>query len=1007
MSDHGQPLAATIALPQVTAQTRAAEAARARISADLQALGIADVRFTRAERLLYSTDASIYQMDPVGVVVPATVAQGAAAVRYCAERGIPLLPRGGGTSLNGQSVNAAVIVDFGAHCRGIGAVDPVLQRCWVEPGVVLDQLNAHLAPQGLMFAPDPATASHNCIAGMIGNNSAGARSLIYGRTVENLDALDVMLADGTVHRLEEGACERDPTQRALAERMRALLQPLATEIRARFPRILRHVDGYNFDLFLDQLERSTPGTFDRVNLAHMVAGSEGTLCTILGAGLRLVATPKAKGLAIMGFATVDDALAALMTMIATGPAAVELVDDVIIGLARENREYRSYVDLMPRPAGQPLGAVMYVEYFGQALPEVEAKLRTLRERLPGQPMEQYTDARSMADAWRLRKAGEPLLHGVPGLRKPLGFVEDTAVDPAKLPGFIKEFKAILAAHGTQASFYAHASVGCLHIRPMLALQDAQDRQTIVRIGEEVTDLVVRYGGALSGEHGSGRSRTALQLRYFGEPICRALAATKAIWDPAGIMNPTIKVGYDRGAMSIEHLRIEPDGHPLHIQSQPTFYDYADEGGFAHAVEMCNGAGLCRRLQGGVTMCPSYQATLDERHATRGRANHLRLAITGQLAAAGGEGTPDWNSPDVQETLGLCLSCKACKSECPSNVDVAKLKSEYLAQGFAKAKRVPFRTRMFGHVRDANRRLSRVWPLANAANALGFVRAAQAWVLGVDTRRSMPLYGPALDRWYAKRGSRAAPGAPVVLLFPDCFTMYNEPQVGRAAIELLEAFGYRVALPALGCCGRSLISTGMLADAARVCSGTANALMAAVEQSGAVAVVGCEPSCMSAIRDDWLELRMGIDTAALRGLAAKSFMVEEFLERHWDAHPARPAKPAFDPGRIALHAHCHQKALWGAESSAAILRRYFGPGLEVLQTGCCGMAGSFGFSAERYDLSMRIAELALMPAVRARPDATICAPGTSCRHQVHDASELGDGAPRTALHPVEVLAKILC
>jgi FAD/FMN-containing dehydrogenase len=610
-----------ITLPQHDAAT---SEARARIAGALASLGCSDVRAERAERLLYATDASIYQVDPILAVVPRDIPEAVRVVQWCAAHGIAVLPRGGGTSLNGQTVNHAVVVDLGAHCRGVTSVDPARRRAWVEPGVVIDRLNLDLAPLGLFFAPDPATSSHNAIGGAIGNNSAGMRSIMFGRTVENLHAVDVVLADGGVHRLEEGSCDRDPRQRAIAEAMRDVLVPIRDEIRARFPRILRHVDGYNLDLFLDGLERSTPGTFDRVNLAHVVCGSEGTLCTVVGAEVALVPTPKAKGLAIMGFAGVDEALAALAAMIATKPAAVELIDDVIIDLARQNREYSSYVELMPRPSGTQLGAVMYVEYFGQSPDEVDAKLADLRARLPGQPMEQYVDARRMAEAWKLRKAGEPLLHGVPGVRKPLGFVEDTAVDPSKLPGFIREFKEILARHGTRASFYAHASVGCLHIRPMLALGDAADRQRMVEIGKEVTDLVVRHGGALSGEHGSGRSRTALQLRYFGEPVCRALAAIKAIWDPKGLMNPGIKVDFARESMPVEDLRIAPGGRPAHVPATETFFTYEHEDGFEHAVEMCNGAGLCRKLQGTVTMCPSYQATLDERHSTRGRGNHLRL-----------------------------------------------------------------------------------------------------------------------------------------------------------------------------------------------------------------------------------------------------------------------------------------------------------------------------------------------------------------------------------------------
>jgi len=702
-------------LPVIQPAAVLTERARQNMANDLFALDIADVRLDRPGRMLYATDASMYQVEPVGVVVPRTPGQAALVVRYCAERGIAVLPRGGGTSLNGQCVNQAIVIDFSEHCRGIHSVDVQARTCRVEPGVVNDQLNSHLLPMGLMFGPDPATSSHNTVAGMIGNNSSGAHSILYGRTVENLLALDVVLPTGTMHNLAQGACVHDPVQREIAQRMHDILWPLREQIRARFPKTLRHVDGYNFDLFLDQVEASTPGgTFDRVNLAHMVCGSEGTLCTIVGAELKLVPAPKFKGLAIMGFAGVDEALSGLAVMLSTKPAAVELVDDIIIGLARENREYREYVELMPRARpgadgkSAPLGAVMYVEYFGQTADEVAHGLRTLQERLPDQPMLQYTDAKSMAQAWLLRKAGEPLLHGVPGVRKPIGFVEDTAVDPAKLPQFIHEFKAILAKYGTRTSFYAHASVGCLHIRPMLDIRSGTGRENLLRIGEEVTDLVVRFHGALSGEHGSGRSRTALQRKYFGPDICRALQECKRVWDPQGIMNPGIKVDVEDERMPVKALRVEPVGKPVEVRGVKTFFRYEhgqeagqdgghdDGAGLTHAAELCNGAGMCRRTTGG-TMCPSYRALRDERHATRGRGNHLRLAITGQLDP-NGTGKPSWTDPAVHMTLRLCLSCKACKSECPSNVDIAKLKSEYQAQSYAAEGRVPLQARLFGSIR---------------------------------------------------------------------------------------------------------------------------------------------------------------------------------------------------------------------------------------------------------------------------------------------------------------------
>lgn len=991
-------------LPVIQPADIAGERERQQIALDMHALGIGDVRFDRAQRMLYATDASMYQVEPVGVVVPRSASEAAMAVRYCADRRIAVLPRGGGTSLNGQCVNRAVVIDFSEHCRGITAVDAARRSCWVEPGVVNDQLNGALLKHGLMFGPDPATSSHNTVAGMIGNNSSGAHSIMYGRTVENVLALDVVLGTGTTHRLEEGACVRDPVQREIAAALHAILLPLRKEIRDRFPKILRHVDGYNFDIFLDQVDASTPGTFDRVNLAHLVCGSEGTLCTILGAELRLVESPKFKGLAIMGFADVDDALAGLSKMLATKPAAVELVDDIIIGLARANREYREYVELMPRARANadgttaPLGAVMYVEYFGQSAAEVDAGLRALRECLPKQAMLLYTDAASMARAWLLRKAGEPLLHGIPGVRKPVGFVEDTAVDPARLPQFIHDFKAILAKYDTRASFYAHASVGCLHIRPLLDIRTGSGREHLLKIGEEVTDLVVRYHGALSGEHGSGRSRTALQKRYFGPEICAALAACKKLWDPHGLMNPGIKVDVSDDRMPVKALRIDPAGTPVEVPKVKTFFRYGDDAhGFAHAVELCNGAGMCRRMTGG-TMCPSYRALLDERHATRGRGNHLRLAITGQLDA-NGVGKPAWNDPEVHETLRLCLSCKACKSECPSNVDIAKLKAEYQAQAYAVKGKVPLRTRVFGNVRSPLKWASRVAPLANALGRNALVRTMLEWTVGIDHRRSLPPVAPSLQRWL-KRRAQPVSGGPTVLLFGDCFASCSEPRIGRAAVELLEAFGYRVVVPQTGCCGRPLISTGQLAEAIRVCSRTAGQLLDAKARTGAVALLVLEPSCLSAIKDDWLDLQLMEGRSAVAELAAGAFLAEEFLEKHWESHPKRPMAPAGPHEDVLLHGHCHQKALWGSESSAALLRRVLGDRLHVLPTGCCGMAGSFGFTTDRYDLSMQIGEQMLLPTVRSRPDAAVCAPGASCRHQIYD------GTGREAVHPVELLASML-
>jgi FAD/FMN-containing dehydrogenase/Fe-S oxidoreductase len=982
------------------------DALRMRISGSLRGVARADIRFGRHDRMLYATDASIYQVEPIGVVVPHSVEDGAKVVAHLAREGVAILPRGSGTALAGQSVNEAVVVDFSQYCRAILSVDAGRRRAVVEPGVTLDQLNEHLAPSGLMFGPDVATSSHATLGGMIGNNSSGAHSILYGRTVENLVALEVAFADGSVHRLEEGSCDRDPAQRALAERLERVVRPIAGEIRARFPKILRHVDGYALDIFLEQLERSTAGTFDKVNLAHLVCGGEGTLAVTLRAELALVPRPKERGLAILGFASVRESLANLAAILATKPAAVELVDDVVIDVALRNTEYRQYVELMPKPAQGSLGAVLYVEYFADRADELPARFDALRAAVrmdagAGGSMSTYTGAAERLKAWKLRKAGEPLLHGVPGVRKPFTFVEDTAVCPTKLPEFVEEFRAIVSRHGTTAAYYAHASVGCLHIRPLVAIHDPKDRAIMVSIAKEIAGLVARFGGALSGEHGDGRVRSPLLGDYFGDAICGALREVKSAFDPRGLLNPGNIVDTGPAERLIEHLRIAPDGSDAHAPEIATYFDYTREEGFGHAIESCNGAGLCRRTSGGTSMCPSYRALKDERHATRGRGNALRLAVTGQLGGA------RWSDPETMETLDLCLSCKACKTECPSNVDISKLKAEYAAQRHER-EGVPFATRVFGHVRRLNALGSRFHALANLANRTPVAKALARAVLGIDPRRSIPAFGPSLFRWFARRAPHA--GGRTVVLFGDCFSAYNEPGIGEAAVRLLEAFGYRVVLADVGCCGRSLISTGMLAEARAEIARASDALDALLASTKAEALLVLEPSCASALRDDWLELLpAGLDAAAAAAtrerrtaLARRTALVEEFLDRAWDAHPTRPEFPAADAAldRVVLHGHCHQKALWGAETSARFLRRIFGARLSVLDTGCCGMAGSFGYAEKRYELSMRIGEDRLFPAVRHAGDAVVCAPGTSCRHQIHD------GTAREALHPVDLAARAL-
>jgi FAD/FMN-containing dehydrogenase/Fe-S oxidoreductase len=978
----------------------------ATLARELAALTAGEVMFDAHSRMLYATDASIYQVEPIGVVTPRTVEEGERVIRHCAARGVPVLPRGGGTALAGQSVNRAVIVDFSRHCRSILSIDASGRCAVVEPGVVLDQLNRAAAAHGLRFGPDVATGSHATIGGMVGNNSSGANSILYGRTVDHVIALDVALPSGERMRLERGSCDRDPRQRAIASAVAEVVLPMADEIDARFPKILRHVDGLNLDIMLRQLRASTPGTFDAVNLAHLVCGSEGTLCTVLRAEVALVPVPSATGLAIVGFPGVREALAPLGEMLATGPSAVELVDDVVIAMALRNTAHRGDVEIMPRPGGNLPGAVMYVQYFCDRPDEIDARFALLRRALPGAVIAEYRDAPSMERAWRLRKAGEPLLHAVPGHRKPVTFVEDTAVDPSRLPAFVEEFRQVVARHGTTAAYYAHASVGCLHIRPLIALDDPKDLDAMVGLSTEIADLVVRYGGALSGEHGDGRVRTPLLGKVLGPAVCDAVRRVKAVFDPGGVMNPGNLTETDDPRRIVMSLRVRPDDR--HFAAVPetvdTGFSYGPEGGFAHAVASCNGAGLCRRLApAGGTMCPSYRATLDERHSTRGRGNAVRLASTGQFGAdaAVQAAAGQWNDPATLDTLDLCLSCKACKSECPSNVDIAKLKAEYLHQGFRARGSVDWRSRMLARVRTLSAAGSLVWPVANALARMAPVRRAVAAVMGFDARRSLPHFGPSLFAWTRRRrGARAIPDAPVVILFGDCFSAYGESDIGRDAVGLLEAFGYRVVAADAGCCGRAAISCGALDDAARTVERTSDAIAALVARHSARAVLFLEPSCHSAAVDDWTDLRCGADPAKITRIASMSHMVDVWLDAQWDAHPRRPSFRA-PAGECAVHVHCHQKALHGAASGMGLMRRIHGTHARLLDTGCCGLAGSFGFGKGRYDLSMRIGELGVLPAARSLGEgACMVAAGTSCRHQIRDGASVG------ALHPVQVAHKAL-
>ncbi|MCK4871398.1 MAG: FAD-binding protein [Phycisphaerales bacterium] len=964
------------------------ERRRQTIARDLSHLIAGEVRFDPHNRGLYATDASLYQVEPIGVVIPRSTDEALAVVRYASDHDVPILPRGAGSSLAGQTVNRAVVIDFSPHCRRVLEVDTAGRSCWVEPGVVLDDLNDSLARQGagLLFGPDVATSAYACLGGMIGNNSSGARSIIYGRTVENLLALDVVLANGERVCFDAEAGRSNATAGRITRDVVDVVHRCADEIRARFPTTGRRVNGYNLDLILDAIER---GGTDAVNLAHLLCGSEGTLAVTLRAKLKLAPVPKHTSLAILAFDSLDAALQAVNPILGTAPSAVELLDDMVLQAAQLNTQARRHLRIIESFTESPPNAVLYVEYYGDAPDELADKLGQLRTVVADAPQRHITDADEMARAWALRKAVEPLLHAIPGLRKPLTFVEDTAVEPRDLPAFVREFRRIVESHGTTAAFYAHASVGCLHIRPMLAVADPTDREHMTAIAESVTDLVKSFGGALSGEHGDGRARSPLLERFYSPRIIDAFREIKAIFDPNNLLNPGNIV---QPAPLLDHLRVRPGTSDVTVPTIDAHYDYADQHGFAGAVMACNGAGVCRRTAEG-TMCPSYRATLDERYSTRGRGNALRLAITGQF------GGPAFSDPATLETLDLCLSCKACKSECPSNVDIAKLKAEYLAQHYAAIGRVPLKARAVGHVRALSRLASIIAPLSNIIAGNPIVRRLLEPLVDLDRRRPLPKFRASLYRWQRRR-DKADSARPTVCLFADCFTTYHEPNVGRAAIRVLEAFGYHVLLPDVDCCGRAMLSVGMVRDAIRKADRTLSLLAPMIEDEDVLAIIVCEPSCLSMFRDDYLDLRCETPIELRRALAAKAMLVEEFLDSRWGEHPIRPVVKE-SQGEVLLHAHCHQESLFGHETSSNLIRRLIGDRLRVLDTGCCGMAGAFGYRKNHYELSMKIGEESLFPAVRAAAeDAIIVAPGTSCRQQIHD------GTTRSALHPIELVDQIL-
>ena len=951
------------------------------------------VRFDAASKLLYSTDASMYQVEPIGVVTPRDADDVRAAVQVAREQKVALLPRGGGTSLTGQTVNRALVLDFTQHMNQVLEVNPEELWARVQPGLVQDELNHHVRGKGLLFGPDTSTSNRATLGGMMGNNSGGSHSLAYGLTVDHVIEIRALLVDGTEVIFGELTADEFEAKTRVAglegqiyREVAAIRDTYADEIRRQYPKHWRRVAGYNLNELVGVGIRphsyagggnGKPRPF---SMARLVVGSEGTLLTILEAKVRLVKRPKATAVNVIHYRDMQEALESSQAILETGPYAVEVTDKLILDLARANIEQSRRMGWVQ---GDP-AAIMIVEYTGENEAEAKSKVEKLEARRARDRFGYHghiaLDAGEQRTIWNLRKAGLGLLLGMKGDKKPIAFVEDTCVEPRHLAAFVPRFKEIFAKHDTVGAYYGHCSVGCLHIRPVIDLKVPRGMEQVRAIADEITALVVEFGGTISSEHGDGRARSPFLERMFGPTLMQAFRRLKRAFDPDDRMNPGNIV--DSPGI-LENLRYGVD---YKTWAPETMLDFSAQGGFAASVEMCNGVGVCRKKLEG-TMCPSYMATKDEEHSTRGRANALRAVLSGRLPAT------EFHGKRLYEVMDLCLECKGCKAECPSNVDMAKLKYEFLHH-YYKANGLPLRNRLFGRIERLNRLSSLAPTISNWIMSVPFNRWLMEKLVGIDRRRPLPaLAEQTFTDWFAKRTPLGDASRGEVVLFHDTFVTYNTPEIGRAAVQLLEAAGYQVVLVERKCCGRPLISKGMLTEARD--NAAFNVAQLHPYAARGVAIVGLEPSCLLTIRDEWVDL---LRTDEARTVAGQAALLEQFLLRErqrgltlsWTSH-----------GREALlHGHCHQKAIVGTAPTVGALQ-WAGYKVSEVDSGCCGMAGSFGFEREHYDISVELGNRRLAPAVKAAPAAMeVVAPGISCRQQIQHL------AGRRAKHPAEVLWEAL-
>ena len=986
---------------------RSSEVERPDLLADLEARVEGDVRFDTYTRELYATDASAYEQLPIGVVAPVSTADVASVMEYCAAEEIPVLPRGGGTSLAGQAVNEAVVLDFKRHMDEVVDVDPEGRTARAQAGITLARLNGRLEPHDLKFAPYPAWGDKSVLGGAIGNNTTGAHSLKYGKTDAYVEECEVVLADGTVttfgwldvEELRERADPDGDLEARIHAEVARVLDEEADEIASRYPDLKRNVSGYNLDHLLENAEER-----GEVNLGRLLAGSEGTLAVVTEAEVSLVPRPEATAVVMLTYDGVLPAMRDVAPILEHDPSAVEVMDDVFLDLARETAEFSDLVDTLP----EGTDSTLLVEFYADSVAEGRREIADLlADRLPGyepetapsaDPLETDADTHAVdaleaydpdrqAKFWKMRKAGLPILLSRTGDDKHWPFVEDTAVPPENLPEYVSDLQELFGSHDTFAAYYAHAGPGVLHIRPLLNLKRAEGIETMAEISDAVTDIVIEYGGSVSGEHGDGKARTKWNRKLYGEELWQTFRELKSAFDPDWLLNPGTVCG---DADPTENLRYDPD-YEFDADFEPVL-NWDNDNGFQGMTELCHGCAGCTGHQDttGSVMCPTYRAAEEEITSTRGRANMLRAAMSGDL--------PDELFTDefVHEVLDLCIGCKGCKRDCPSGVDMAKLKAEVVHE-YHQREGLTVRDRLFANVERVLSLGSTFAPVSNWAMALPGVDRVMEATVGIARERSFPAFHRRTFRdWWADRGGPAVAEADAdrkALLVADPYTNYSHPNVGRAAVEVLEAAGIHLRVPDdVTDSGRPAYSKSMLDHARSTARENVDALAPAVADGWDVVAV--EPSDAVMYRLDYRDLLTGEN---VERVAANAYGVLEYVDRfRLDDRMAFGAAGE----TLAYHGHCQQKAMKKDHHAVGVLRRA-GYEVDALDSGCCGMAGSFGYEAEHYSMSLAIGRR-LFEQVDASRAGTVVAPGASCRSQLVERDAQADEPP----HPVEKVAAAL-